>query len=255
MAASSAAGTSVIASTSRTSAWPAASTLPVRLCPALIRSCSIVSPAVPAEPARTRSSPSSSRKPALSTSSSRAASSAMEVSSVRVESITLAGSPRSAAFPDAVELDEVGGARDPHRRAGDDHEHVVGAHGAVAEQRRLDLLHHLVGGFHLADEPRGDAPREGEPPLHGREGREGNDRCGRPLLGDQPRRESGLREGDDGARVQRARGAGGGVRSEEHTSELQSHLNLVCRLLLEKKKEPPDPTLQPRRKIQTSIRH
>src|SRR5690242_21290355 len=36
--------------------------------------------------------------------------------------------------------------------------------------------------------------------------------------------------------------AGGGrhlparVRSEEHTSELQSHVNLVCRLLLEKKK-------------------
>src|SRR5260370_2597534 len=28
----------------------------------------------------------------------------------------------------------------------------------------------------------------------------------------------------------------GGIRSEEHTSELQSHLNLVCRLLLEKKK-------------------
>src|SRR5260370_32768964 len=27
-----------------------------------------------------------------------------------------------------------------------------------------------------------------------------------------------------------------GDRSEEHTSELQSHLNLVCRLLLEKKK-------------------
>src|SRR5260370_30338748 len=26
------------------------------------------------------------------------------------------------------------------------------------------------------------------------------------------------------------------VRSEEHTSELQSHLNLVCRLLLEKKR-------------------
>src|SRR5260370_22487590 len=31
---------------------------------------------------------------------------------------------------------------------------------------------------------------------------------------------------------------GGAVlRSEEHTSELQSHLNLVCRLLLEKKKD------------------
>src|SRR5260370_26559709 len=30
------------------------------------------------------------------------------------------------------------------------------------------------------------------------------------------------------------------VRSEEHTSELQSHLNLVCRLLLEKKKKSTD---------------
>src|SRR5260221_6970078 len=28
-------------------------------------------------------------------------------------------------------------------------------------------------------------------------------------------------------------------RSEEHTSELQSHSDLVCRLLLEKKKSPP----------------
>src|SRR5260370_25443488 len=37
------------------------------------------------------------------------------------------------------------------------------------------------------------------------------------------------------------------VRSEEHTSELQSHLNLVCRLLLEKKKEllPHPPPLPP----------
>src|SRR5207237_8317293 len=31
-------------------------------------------------------------------------------------------------------------------------------------------------------------------------------------------------------------GRGPCPRSEEHTSELQSHLNLVCRLLLEKKK-------------------
>src|SRR5260370_23611643 len=30
--------------------------------------------------------------------------------------------------------------------------------------------------------------------------------------------------------------SGTDFRSEEHTSELQSHLNLVCRLLLEKKK-------------------
>src|SRR2546430_11978024 len=36
-------------------------------------------------------------------------------------------------------------------------------------------------------------------------------------------------------------------RSEEHTSELQSQSNLVCRLLLEKKKQPtpPLPILQP----------
>src|SRR5260370_2078114 len=33
------------------------------------------------------------------------------------------------------------------------------------------------------------------------------------------------------------RGASDFDRSEEHTSELQSHLNLVCRLLLEKKKQ------------------
>src|SRR6266446_7515665 len=33
------------------------------------------------------------------------------------------------------------------------------------------------------------------------------------------------------------RGEGDGVRSEEHTSELQSPCNLVCRLLLEKKKK------------------
>src|SRR3989475_7130579 len=32
--------------------------------------------------------------------------------------------------------------------------------------------------------------------------------------------------------------AGGGKRSEEHTSELQSQSNLVCRLLLEKTKRP-----------------
>src|SRR2546430_9289723 len=39
-----------------------------------------------------------------------------------------------------------------------------------------------------------------------------------------------------------------GIRSEEHTSELQSQSNLVCRLLLEKKKKtqiPPSITLHP----------
>src|SRR5260370_24798958 len=35
------------------------------------------------------------------------------------------------------------------------------------------------------------------------------------------------------------------ARSEEHTSELQSHLNLVCRLLLAKKNRPPLRPLAP----------
>src|SRR5260370_31851485 len=35
------------------------------------------------------------------------------------------------------------------------------------------------------------------------------------------------------------------ARSEEHTSELQSHLNLVCRLLLEKKKQDMESTTHP----------
>src|SRR5256885_11831938 len=50
----------------------------------------------------------------------------------------------------------------------------------------------------------------------------------------------GLRDCDRVARVNRARNAracgGAAGRSEEHTSELQSPCNLVCRLLLEKKK-------------------
>src|SRR5260221_6086521 len=50
------------------------------------------------------------------------------------------------------------------------------------------------------------------------------------------------------ALLDRGRGGGGGAprkhdrakRSEEHTSELQSHSDLVCRLLLEKKKNQRD---------------
>src|SRR5207237_7881634 len=48
-------------------------------------------------------------------------------------------------------------------------------------------------------------------------------------------------------------------RSEEHTSELQSHLNLVCRLLLAKKKEKSgvadaaDPTLAPCRAVRVHL--
>src|SRR5437667_3902764 len=36
------------------------------------------------------------------------------------------------------------------------------------------------------------------------------------------------------------------VRSEEHTSELQSHHDIVCRLLLEKKKIEPTPSCEER---------
>src|SRR5256886_12420024 len=49
----------------------------------------------------------------------------------------------------------------------------------------------------------------------------------------------------DAARMERARHHPPVARSEEHTSELQSQSNLVCRLLLEKKKQNnnPDKTL------------
>src|SRR5690242_20844262 len=43
--------------------------------------------------------------------------------------------------------------------------------------------------------------------------------------------------GLDGGILELAHAGGIEVRSEEHTSELQSHVNLVCRLLLEKKKK------------------
>src|SRR5260221_6803429 len=44
-------------------------------------------------------------------------------------------------------------------------------------------------------------------------------------------------------------------RSEEHTSELQSHSDLVCRLLLEKKKHLPLPTdLAPIHSFQRTVR-
>src|SRR2546422_8293864 len=41
-----------------------------------------------------------------------------------------------------------------------------------------------------------------------------------------------------------------GSRSEEHTSELQSRLHLVCRLLLEKKKKKRSKTFKPCRDMQ-----
>src|SRR5690242_20792687 len=67
-------------------------------------------------------------------------------------------------------------------------------------------------------------------------GREGDRRRGRAAarLGRRAALSAGRQVHAEGRTVRRARHRGG--RSEEHTSELQSHVNLVCRLLLEKKK-------------------
>src|SRR5260370_16298900 len=50
-----------------------------------------------------------------------------------------------------------------------------------------------------------------------------------------PLDETGTQRGRCAVQIQQHEG----MRSEEHTSELQSHLNLVCRLLLEKKNQFP----------------
>src|SRR5438046_4764145 len=52
-----------------------------------------------------------------------------------------------------------------------------------------------------------------------------------------PRNQSHLRHDVDGRLLHDDAAAVLGIRSEEHTSELQSLTNLVCRLLLEKKKQ------------------
>src|SRR2546426_5173585 len=69
-----------------------------------------------------------------------------------------------------------------------------------------------------------------------------------PLVADEPGQRRRLREGGPGAKDRQGaheerlltghlRDRVGIERSEEHTSELQSPCNLVCRLLLEKKKK------------------
>src|SRR5688500_19468982 len=62
----------------------------------------------------------------------------------------------------------------------------------------------------------------------------------RPPRGPRLHPRRGRRRDERGARVRRRavgrQSAARGQRSEEHTSELQSPCNLVCRLLLEKKK-------------------
>src|SRR3989440_454369 len=70
------------------------------------------------------------------------------------------------------------------------------------------------------------------------------DRPDRGGRGDAPRGLLGQRRGDHLPPRQRAvhPGAAHHPRSEEHTSELQSRSDLVCRLLLEKKKKTTAPT-------------
>src|SRR5688572_31321208 len=64
------------------------------------------------------------------------------------------------------------------------------------------------------------------------EGSDGVDRLYFPVW-DAPATNNGVAQGLDGEGVRQLYGR---LRSEEHTSELQSQSNLVCRLLLEKKK-------------------
>src|SRR3712207_7580688 len=63
-------------------------------------------------------------------------------------------------------------------------------------------------------------------------------RTGEPRLRGRARGVRKLRRGGSGRGAERRPGVRGpvGARSEEHTSELQSRQYLVCRLLLEKKK-------------------
>src|SRR5436190_16770295 len=75
-----------------------------------------------------------------------------------------------------------------------------------------------------------------------------------PRAGDRPAGRVGHRAGQRspaGGELDREPVVGGGRelvrgRSEEHTSELQSHSDLVCRLLLEKKKKKNDNHLSAR---------
>src|SRR5690606_41629333 len=58
------------------------------------------------------------------------------------------------------------------------------------------------------------------------------------IIGEQPVAVAVIEEEIDSIRSQRPSDEPiAGIRSEEHTSELQSRENLVCRLLLEKKKK------------------
>src|SRR5690348_18489047 len=71
-------------------------------------------------------------------------------------------------------------------------------------------------------------------PIWGRGGSSSRRRSAAPRAS---RRRSGRRRRGRGPLPPRRGGTGSSRRSEEHTSELQSPVHLVCRLLLEKKKK------------------
>src|SRR2546422_8266032 len=74
---------------------------------------------------------------------------------------------------------------------------------------------------------------------------------GDSMLGHDPvRQEARARHGGAG---RQARHDARHLRSEEHTSELQSRLHLVCRLLLEKKKTKSIPAILHRRHARVEI--
>src|SRR2546426_8649280 len=78
------------------------------------------------------------------------------------------------------------------------------------------------------------------------------DEAGRPRhRADHAARAAPDRAGDRAVRGRAAGARRRPARSEEHTSELQSPCNLVCRLLLEKKKHPPANQKQHRSYIMT----
>src|SRR4051812_36326459 len=92
--------------------------------------------------------------------------------------------------------------------------------------RRRGELHHP------AKAPTTAAVRRSRPPLHtGRASNKTTSTLSPPLRSRERSRVS------SGPRASRRRAGRRDARSEEHTSELQSHVNLVCRLLLEKKKK------------------
>src|SRR2546426_5656348 len=93
--------------------------------------------------------------------------------------------------------------------------------------------------------PPSRSPRPHERARHGREWPRRQSR----RRGPRRARRAGARAGTAGESRRRAAARGG--RSEEHTSELQSPCNLVCRLLLEKKKKDVFCLIQKRTRLHT----